>query len=102
MSWCDRITSIVATCLNRMQVARHIMLGVTLWLTVDSYQWAKGFVSLHPEKSGTDLGLAVGAVLAAITALQTIVFGQYIKSRPKKDKHEHARGTVESTERTGG
>lgn len=70
------------------------MLIVTLWMTWDSYQWAKGYVSLHAEKSGADLGLAVGAVLAAITALQTIVFGQYVKSRPGRDD-EYASGTVD-------
>jgi len=68
------------------------MLLVTLWLTVDSYQWAKSYVSLHTERSGMDLGLTVGAVLAAITALQTIVFGQYVGSRPPKDKDESASG----------
>lgn len=58
---------------------------MTLWMTWDSYQWAKGYVSLHAEKSGADLGLAVGAVLAAISALQAIVFGQYVKSRPERE-----------------
>lgn len=71
------------------------MLLVTLWMTWDSYQWAKGYVSLHAEKSGADLGLAVGAVLAAISALQAIVFGQYVKSRPERE-YELPQGRLDS------
>ncbi len=79
------------------------MLGVTLWMTWDSYRWAKGYVSLHTEKSGTDLGLAVGAVLAAITALQTIVFGQYVRSRPpREDDNDNAPRRLDGTAHESG
>lgn len=72
--------------MDKYSVSRRAALYLTLWVTIDSYSWAKHFVDSHADKSGTDLGLTTGAVLAAVTALQGIVFKIYIDGKQPADK----------------
>lgn len=67
-------------------VSRRAALYVSLWITVDSYAWAKHFVDSHADKSGTDLGLTIGAVLAAVTAMQGWVFKLYLDGKTQDGK----------------
>lgn len=66
---------------HRVQLARNLMLFLTLYLTWDSYQWAKGF-ALVSSRSGLEVVGIMGAVLGGVTALQGWVFGNYLKHRP--------------------
>lgn len=64
-------------------VTRLVAMGMSLWMTWDSYAWAKHYAEIHPEKSGAEIGLIIGAVLAAVSALQGYTFKLYLEDRQK-------------------
>lgn len=62
-------------------VTRSIAMAMSLWMTWDSYAWAKHFAEMHPEKPGSEVALTIGAVLAAVSALQGYTFKLYLDDR---------------------
>lgn len=71
-----------AAILDRGQINRKIMHYGTMWLTFDSYMWAKAFAEANAGKAGYDIPLTIAAVLGAISTLQAVVFNTYVKSGP--------------------
>jgi hypothetical protein len=88
--WLDTWVGGFFRALDDYKITRRVVLLVTLYVTVDSYKWAKTFVDQHADRSGLELGLAVGAVLAAVTALQTIVLKLYVNSGGEAGASESA------------
>ena len=68
--------------LDKYHVSRRVALYVSLWITVDSYVWAKHFADAT-TKDSLQVPAIIGAVLAAVTALQGWVFKLYIDGRSK-------------------
>lgn len=75
---CETALFHIAQVLHRLQVARNLILGITIWLTVDSYQWAKHFAEAS-TRTGAEISLIIGAVLAAAAFLQGWVLREYVK-----------------------
>lgn len=63
--------------LDRNYITRRSVLILATWQTYDSYIWAKRYVEVHGDKSGAELGLILGAVLASVTLLQGFVLKLY-------------------------
>jgi hypothetical protein len=63
--------------MDRNQISRRAALYISLWITVDSYVWAKHFAE-STTKSGTEVPLIIAAVLAAVSGLQGWVFKLYL------------------------
>ncbi len=62
--------------MDKWSITRRATLVITIWVTVDSYQWAKRFVELHYVDQNA--AWATAAVLAGVTALQGWVFKLYL------------------------
>lgn len=66
--------------MDRNHISKRIALYVSLWLTVDSYVWAKHFAETT-QKDTLQIPAIIAAVLAAVTALQGWVFKLYINGK---------------------
>lgn len=80
LNWPDRYIGGFFRFCDRYHLTRRMALYVSLWITVDSYVWAKHYA----ETTATDslqVPAIIGAVLAAVTALQGWVFKLYIEGR---------------------
>lgn len=64
---------------DRTRLTRRIVLCLTIWLTIDSFFWAKHFIQALPTTSGAELGLIVSAVTLPVTALQAFAFKWYME-----------------------
>ncbi len=62
------------------RVPRELTLYASLWVTVDSYRWAKHFVEFSQAMPAMDMAARIGPVLAAVTALQGWVLKLYVDS----------------------
>lgn len=62
---------------GKVEVARPVTLGVTLWLTYHSYQWAATFAE-ESTRTGVEVAMVIAAVIAPISLLQGYVFKAYI------------------------
>ena len=64
-------------------VIRRIVLGVTLWMTWESYTWAATFAesAVAHGKTGMDYAALIAAVTLPISALQGYVFKVYAEGR---------------------
>jgi hypothetical protein len=71
--------------MDRWSISRRLTLYLTLWVTYDSYKWAKGFVTANVADANS--AWATGAVLAGVTALQGWVFKLYLNDS-QSDKRE--------------
>jgi hypothetical protein len=68
--------------LDRYRISRRVTLYISLWLTVDSYVWAKHFA----EAPGTDSlqkPAIIAAVLGAVSLMQGWVLKLYIDGKEK-------------------
>lgn len=59
---------------------RRSTLGITLWLTWESFRWASAFAE-HTDKSGIETAAVIAAVTAPVSLLQASVFKTYIEGR---------------------
>ena len=59
-----------------MGVLRPVVLGVTLYMTYDAYQWAARFAETT-LREGPEVAMIIAAVITPISALQGYVFTQY-------------------------
>lgn len=66
--------------MDRNAITRRVAMFVTLWLTVDSYVWAKHFAETT-TKDSLQVPAIIGAVLAAVTVLQGYVFKLYLENK---------------------
>ena len=71
--------------MDRWSISRRLTLYLTLWVTFDSYRWAKAFVVANVADANS--AWATGAVLAGVTALQGWVFKLYLNDS-QSDKRE--------------
>lgn len=64
-------------------VIRRIILGVTMWTTIDTTIWASRFAdrALELNRISTQTVAIVGAVTALVAALGGYVFKVYLDSR---------------------
>jgi hypothetical protein len=68
--------------LDKYRISRRVTLYISLWLTVDSYVWAKHFA----EAPGTDSlqkPAIIAAVLGAVSLMQGWVLKLYIDGKEK-------------------
>jgi hypothetical protein len=70
----------IGNMMDRHKVIRRIIIGFTLWMTYDAYQWAKGFAAIaiaaNPEN-----GQWAGALVQAIpTLLASAILTSYAKN----------------------
>lgn len=61
---------------DRRQMIRRSVLGITLWMTWSSFTWAAAFASTC-TKPGLEVAAILAAVLAPIATLQGFVFKVY-------------------------
>lgn len=61
---------------SRVGVVRPFVLGVTLWLTYDAYQWAAHFAEVS-TRTGLEVPAIITAVVAPISWLQGWIFKLY-------------------------
>lgn len=73
----------------KVGVLQPVVLGVTLYLTYDAYQWASRFAETT-ERGGAEVALMVAAVIAPISVLQGWVFKQFIQSCHHKVEGDNA------------
>lgn len=68
-------------------VIRRIVLGVTIWATIDTTIWAARFAdrALELNRITTQTVAMVGAVTALVAALGGYVFKLYLDSRGKTE-----------------
>lgn len=76
----DDIVVGITNLMDRAKLGRKVMLYSTLYLTFNSYSWAKSFVETHDKLSGVEIGAVVAAVLLPISYLQKSVFDTYSDS----------------------
>lgn len=82
--WADAYLGGLFRFCDKYKVTRRTALFGSLWLTADSYIWAKRFAEAAP--SGVDWAqkpLIIGAVLGAVTAMQGWVLKLYIDGKEK-------------------
>lgn len=80
MSWIDTYIGGAFRFLDKYHVSRRAALYLSLWITVDSYTWAKHFAESTKTES-LQIPAIIAAVLAAVTGLQGWVFKLYIDGR---------------------
>lgn len=84
---------------DKTRLTRRIVLGITIWLTLDSFFWAKYYIQSLPTTSGAELGLIVAAVTAPVTALQAFAFKWYMEDGrldpPKLPSNSQSKTTQE-------
>lgn len=66
--------------IDRAKFGRKFMLYFSLYLTWTAYQTCSAFAFSHPEKSGTEIGLVIAAVLVPIGWLVKVVVENYLQS----------------------
>jgi hypothetical protein len=64
---------------RRLIIRRFLTIG-TFWLTVESFLWAARFAETT-TKTGSDVGLIIGAVTAPISGLMGYLFKSYSDGR---------------------
>lgn len=67
--------------IDKRQIDRHVVAGVTLWGTVRITEWAMAFTSAHPEKPGLEVAAIIAALLVPWSALQTAAIKFYFDAR---------------------
>ena len=67
--------------LGQVGVIRPLVLGVTVWLTYQSFTWGVDFAD-HSTRAGSDVAMILGAVMVPVSALQTFIFKLYLSSIP--------------------
>jgi hypothetical protein len=67
--------------MDRNHISRRLALFVTLWITVDSYAWAKHFAESARQTDSLQVPAIIAAVLAAVTGLQGWVFKLYLDGK---------------------
>jgi len=65
---------------ERRHIPAHMVIAVTIWLTVRVVEWAMDFPSSYPELKGTDAGLIIGAVMAPWGLMEAAMFKFYSES----------------------
>lgn len=73
--------------LERHKVSRSVTLWLSIYVTVDSYWWAKKFAETT-TKSGLEVPGIITAVLVAVTGLQGWVFKLYIDDKRPGDQEK--------------
>jgi hypothetical protein len=63
--------------MDKFSISRRAALYMTLWVTVDSYVWAKEFAETT-TKSGLEVPGIIAAVLGGVTLLQGWVLKLYL------------------------
>jgi hypothetical protein len=76
--WCGGVFRFM----DKFSVSRRLALYVSLWVTVDSYSWAKHFAETT-TMTGLEAPGVIAAILAAVSGLQGWVFKLYIDSKGK-------------------
>lgn len=70
---------------NALGLRRTATLGITLWMTWRTFQWANDYaeIVLAANNDGATLGAAaiIAAVTAPVSVLQGYVFKAYIESK---------------------
>lgn len=77
--------------MDRTRLTRRMVLGVTVWMSVDAYLWARTFAGEKAGLGGAEIGLIIAAITAPMAALQGFAFKWYMQ-----DTKEHEA----TTERT--
>src|SRR3974390_166564 len=84
--WIDATVGGIFYFADRIRLTRRIVLGVAVFLTLNSYYWARHFAELHPNMDGTNLGLILGAVLGPVSLFTGYAYKTYVTdSRSKRD-----------------
>lgn len=65
---------------DRRKVVRRVQVLVLLWMLVDCYLWARGYVE-RSDRPGAELALVLGVVTWPITALMGWVYRRYDETR---------------------
>lgn len=68
--------------LDKYRISRRVTLYISLWLTVDSYVWAKTFAE-NTAKDSMQVPAIIAAVLGAVSLMQGWVLKLYIDGREK-------------------
>lgn len=68
--------------LDKYRISRRVTLYISLWLTVDSYVWAKTFAESYAGDS-MQIPVIIGAVLGAVSLMQGWVLKLYIEGKEK-------------------
>lgn len=66
-------------------VVRRIALGVTVWMSWASFDWAMRFADAT-DKAGAEVGLIIAAVTGPVAALQGFVIKIYSEGRAPAQK----------------
>lgn len=64
---------------NRM-IVRRLLLGVTMYLVIDSYAWCKSFAE-HTARDGLQIAAIIAAVTGPVTVLLKFVLDNYTEGR---------------------
>lgn len=67
--------------LDSRSVFRRITLGITLWMTWRSFEWAATYAMAIKDSNDLQDAAIIAAVLAPIAYLQKAVFGMYSETR---------------------
>lgn len=68
--------------LDKYRISRRVTLYISLWLTVDSYIWAKHFAE-STAKDSMQVPAIIAAVLGAVSLMQGWVLKLYIDGKEK-------------------
>ena len=71
--------------MDRHSITRRVALYISFWVTIDSYVWVKHFIDTATNKTGAEVALITGALLAAVTALQGWMFKLYLEDKTNKE-----------------
>ncbi len=69
---------------DRHCISRRLALYMTIFITGDSYWWAKMYIELNPNITALESAARIGAVLAPVTWLQGWVLKIYSETRTKE------------------
>lgn len=67
--------------IDKRRVDMHVVLAVSLWLTIDVVQWSMDFADMHPEMEADKMYKVIAAVLGPWAFLQGAMFKFYADSR---------------------